>query len=268
MGTQERHASFILFFRLLLDNRNDPRHFSPWLIVQEGLKSHQILKGSFRCWLLSRGAFHFWGKLDILPVAVTRKILDLDLKCNVFRCHQSVVLAFLETWLVGKGPLTDTDSAVHKDYWKLVSVIQTKSKLVVEDRVDRVLKTDRRNIRRLDWITQGRVFGESRVDWYLNDLQVHKSIAAVCTAASLAFELCEFILISEKAQFGSLEVFDVGPSHLADGCFSISAFGLVEKFVTDSPGRFAGGRPFIEDKQNFIVIAHLLYAFSSFSELV
>jgi hypothetical protein len=102
----------------------------------------------------------------------------------------------------------------------------------------------------------------------LNDLQVHKGIAAVCTAASLAFELCEFILISEKAQFSSLEVFDVGPSHLADGCFSISVLGLVEKFVTDSPGGFAGGRPFIENKQDFIVVTHLIYAFACFSELV
>jgi hypothetical protein len=61
-----------------------------------------------------------------------------------------VVLAFLETWLIRKGPLTDTDSAVHKDDRELISVIQTKSKLMVEDRVDGVLETHRRNIRRLD----------------------------------------------------------------------------------------------------------------------
>lgn len=50
-----------------------------------------------------------------------------------------------------------------------------------------------------------------------------------------------FVLVSDEAQLSRFQIFDIGPYHFIDRCFSLSIFGLVEELVADSSGGSSAG---------------------------
>lgn len=107
---------------------------------------------------------HLGHSFNLLTTTILRKILDFSFKCEIFRLDKSVIFSLSESRLIRKGPLSNNDSTVHDYDRKLVRVLESEGKLLIEDRINCILESNWWKIRRLDFIAKDGIFCEPRVD--------------------------------------------------------------------------------------------------------
>lgn len=147
---------------------------------------------------------HLGHSLNFLATAILRKILDFSFKCEIFWLDKSVIFSLSESRFIRKGPLPNNYSTVHDYDRKLVSVLESESELLIEDRVNCILESNWWKIRRLDFIAKNSILCEPRVDWNLYNLQVNKGTVSVGYCSLFSHQLSTLVLVPDKTQLSSL----------------------------------------------------------------
>jgi len=108
-----------------------------------------------------------------------------------------MIFPFSEPRLIGESPLSDVDSTIHDNNWKIMRVVQPETELMIEDRLDSILQGDWRYIGGLYLIAENGFFCKSWVYWDLDDLQMNEGAVSVGNRTFFSQKFSTFVLISD-----------------------------------------------------------------------
>lgn len=88
-----------------------------------------------------------------MTVTIFGQILDLCLESYILSFDQSSVLPLNESLVIREAPLSYTNTAFHEHNREITVVFQLEAKFMIEERIDRVLQSHRRDVSGLNFIT-------------------------------------------------------------------------------------------------------------------
>ena len=126
--------------------------------------------------------------------------------------------------------------------------------LMVQDGIQRVNDGYRRNIRWLYFVRERRDRGIPSMHCSLDHLQVHVWFFAPFQTVQFLFCSLNAILLSNKTEFGSLQILHILEDHLMQGCLVLSIGALIEELACHVPIALGLFALLIENEQNFVEI--------------